>query len=257
MIMINQNPESFVFYESFYEAIKELSKESARLRCLDAIIRYGLYGEVREDLSESERAILTLIMYQIDNAKSKRKKRQAAGRKGGKSNKQSKQGLSKQNDLQANGNDNDNENDNDNINGNVNGKENGNASSATAQSETKRAYGAQKNVYLSPSELSALQNDFKEDWQERIERLSAYKASSGRHYADDAATIRLWASRDRQAAKDKQYAGMDEAEIRDTREREAMLDEDLKAEMDKLWADADKAAAKRAAEAANAANADT
>jgi len=51
------------------------------------------------------------------------------------------------------------------------------------------------NVLLSETELARLQAEFP-DWQARIERLSAYLASSGKRYQSHYATIRSWARRD-------------------------------------------------------------
>ena len=39
------------------------------------------------------------------------------------------------------------------------------------------------------------------DWEERIENLSSYMASSGRKYTDHLATIRCWARKDKSKPK--------------------------------------------------------
>ena len=62
----------------------------------------------------------------------------------------------------------------------------------------RKKYGEYKNVLLSFDELAKLQTEFPADWEERIERLSSYKKSTGKKYADDLATIRNWARRDRE-----------------------------------------------------------
>jgi len=61
--------------------------------------------------------------------------------------------------------------------------------------------GRYQNVFLSDTELSELQTDFPNLWQEYIERLSEYMASTGKTYKSHAATIRRWAKEDRR--KDK------------------------------------------------------
>ena len=60
----------------------------------------------------------------------------------------------------------------------------------------KEKYGEFSNVLLSTDELLKLQNEFI-DWQERIERLSEYIASSGKKYKDHYATILSWARKDK------------------------------------------------------------
>lgn len=58
------------------------------------------------------------------------------------------------------------------------------------------ALGCYRNVLLTPPEYSTLQAEFP-DLPERIERLSSYMASSGKTYQNHAATIRLWAAKDK------------------------------------------------------------
>ena len=63
------------------------------------------------------------------------------------------------------------------------------------------ALGHYQNVFLSDAELSELQTDFPNLWQEYIERLSEYMASTGKTYKSHAATIRRWAKEDRRKGK--------------------------------------------------------
>ena len=69
--------------------------------------------------------------------------------------------------------------------------------------------GRYQNVLLSAGELSELQTDFPAVWQEYIERLSEYMASTGRTYKSHAATIRRWIADDRRKAappaRDRDY----------------------------------------------------
>ena len=62
------------------------------------------------------------------------------------------------------------------------------------------AFGHYQNVFLSAGELSDLQSDFPAVWQEYIERLSEYMASTGKTYTSHAATIRRWVADDRRKA---------------------------------------------------------
>ena len=59
------------------------------------------------------------------------------------------------------------------------------------------AYGRYKNVCLTKAELDELKAEFPADYEDYIERLSRYMASSGKHYQNHAATIRYWITKDR------------------------------------------------------------
>ena len=63
------------------------------------------------------------------------------------------------------------------------------------QKPTKHKYGEYNNVLLTDEELEKLQNEYT-DWQDRIERLSSYVASTGKSYKSHYATIRNWARKD-------------------------------------------------------------
>ena len=60
----------------------------------------------------------------------------------------------------------------------------------------RHKYGEYENVLLSDEDMNKLQNEFPTDYQERIERLSCYMASTGKSYKNHLATIRNWAKRD-------------------------------------------------------------
>ena len=66
-------------------------------------------------------------------------------------------------------------------------------------SEHPHLRGRYQNVFLSDTELSELQLDFPAIWQEYIERLSEYMASTGRSYKNHVATIRRWVAKDRRS----------------------------------------------------------
>lgn len=68
----------------------------------------------------------------------------------------------------------------------------------------KHKYGEYQNVFLSDDELKKLKEEFPADWQQRIERVSEYVASTGKHYVNFLATIRNWAKRDKTAQPPKQ-----------------------------------------------------
>lgn len=60
----------------------------------------------------------------------------------------------------------------------------------------KHKYGEYANVLLSDEELSKLKTEFS-DWEQRIENLSCYMASTGKKYKSHLATIRNWARKDK------------------------------------------------------------
>jgi predicted phage replisome organizer len=62
----------------------------------------------------------------------------------------------------------------------------------------RHKYGMYKNVLLTDEDLGKLKNEFP-DWEQRIERLSEYIASTGKSYKNHLATIRAWARKDNQA----------------------------------------------------------
>ncbi|MCD8190141.1 MAG: helix-turn-helix domain-containing protein [Clostridiales bacterium] len=64
--------------------------------------------------------------------------------------------------------------------------------------ETRHKHGQYQNVLLSETEYQTVQAEFPQDYQQRIERLSEYIASTGKTYKSHLATIRSWARRDRQ-----------------------------------------------------------
>lgn len=64
----------------------------------------------------------------------------------------------------------------------------------------KHKYGEYSNVLLTYDELDKLKAEYT-DWQERIERLSSYVASTGKSYKSHYATIRNWARKDKDQNK--------------------------------------------------------
>ena len=61
--------------------------------------------------------------------------------------------------------------------------------------KVKHKYGEYNNVLLTDEELQKLKTEYS-DYQERIERLSSYVASTGKRYKSHYATIRNWARKD-------------------------------------------------------------
>lgn len=65
----------------------------------------------------------------------------------------------------------------------------------------RHKYGEYKNVLLSDEDLAKLKNEFPSDYDDRIERLSSYIASTGKVYKNHFATIRVWAKKDKEQKK--------------------------------------------------------
>lgn len=72
---------------------------------------------------------------------------------------------------------------------------------------TRHKYGDYSNVLLSDDDLAKLKAEFPADWENRIQRLSEYMASSGKSYKNHLATIRNWARRDKPAKAVAKPAG--------------------------------------------------
>ena len=61
-------------------------------------------------------------------------------------------------------------------------------------------YGHYQNIFLTDEELADLQASFPAVWEQYIEKLSEYMASTGKRYQSHAATIRRWAGEDAKKA---------------------------------------------------------
>lgn len=87
-------------------------------------------------------------------------------------------------------------------------KESNSDGSTVAEPPLQRhKYGLYQNVLLSDEDMAKLKEEFP-DWEERIERLSEYIASSGKTYKNHLATIRVWAKKDKpKAPATKNYDG--------------------------------------------------
>ena len=66
-----------------------------------------------------------------------------------------------------------------------------------APKQTRHKYGLYNNVLFTDADLEKLKAEFP-DWEQRIERLSEYIASTGKSYKNHLATIRAWARKDNQ-----------------------------------------------------------
>ncbi|WP_051698007.1 DUF6291 domain-containing protein [Prevotella sp. 10(H)] len=112
--MSMQQRDSFIFYRSFYEAIKDLD-DTDQLNIYKAIIEYGLNGEISH-LEGITKSLFTLIKPQLD-ANSRRYENGKKGAQHGKKGGRPKKDVSIENPNET---PNENENNNININGNEN-----------------------------------------------------------------------------------------------------------------------------------------
>lgn len=78
------------------------------------------------------------------------------------------------------------------------------APSPKSAKPTRHKYGEYNNVLLSDEDMEKLKSEFPADYQERIERLSCYIASTGKSYKNHLATIRNWARKDVQQKPQQQ-----------------------------------------------------
>lgn len=83
-----------------------------------------------------------------------------------------------------------------------------NSVSKETQKPTRHKYGLYTNVLLSDEDMEKLKSEFPTDWQERIDRLSEYIASTGKSYKNHLATIRSWARKDKQNDKSRIVTGL-------------------------------------------------
>lgn len=80
---------------------------------------------------------------------------------------------------------------------NKDNKENKDKKDNIYSSPCRHKYGEYNNVLLSDADLEKLKAEFPLDYEERIERLSCYIASTGKKYKNHLATIRNWAKKDK------------------------------------------------------------
>lgn len=202
--------KAFSFYRSYYEASKDLPKE-AQADFLMAICAY-IFDGVEPDLQGVASAMFKLAKPTLDTSI----KRASAGQAGGKSKANGKQTDSKTeaNVKQNQSNDEANPkrymiNDymiNDQV---INDKE----KIDKKEKPQRHKHGQYKNVLLSDDEVKKLKTEFPLDWQDRIERVSEYVASTGKHYSNFLAVIRAWAKKDRPriVAKNDVQSGLAQA----------------------------------------------
>ena len=71
------------------------------------------------------------------------------------------------------------------------------------EAPSPKIYGRYQNLSFTEEEYAALKKEFPKDYEARLERLSEYTASTGKHYASALATIRSWARKEQEEAHEK------------------------------------------------------
>ena len=201
--------ESFVFYRSFAEAIKNLDKET-KADFLDALCAYALDGEEIDDKGVVS-ALMSLVKPQIDA----NNRRYENGLRGGRPKNQNKP---KQNQNETKAKPNVNDNDNDNVNDNDKKKN-------KKEKEPKHRRGEFGNVMLTDIEYEKIQERFPLDYDDKIDNLSNYLASTGKVYKSHYYTILSWARRE--AMKPKERAAPKNRSTRTPEQLEEVLSDDI------------------------------
>ena len=188
--------ESFIFYRSFYEAIKEVDTKT-QVALYDAICKKALYDE-ETTLNGTSKILYTLIKPQLDA----NSKRYSDGQKGGRPKKETT-GFQEEKTTGY-----ENKKPNKNVNENVNVNDNENiytlsevktSTSGTAKA-SKHKYGEYKNVLLKDEELQALKDSYT-NWKELIKYLDEYIEMKGYKAKSHYLAIKKWVV---SAVKEKQ-----------------------------------------------------
>jgi hypothetical protein len=169
---------SFIFYASFWEAIKEVPRD-VQGEVLTAIIEYGLYGVTTEQLKPIAKAMFTLIKPQLDA----NHKRYLNGKRGGAppgNTNAAKTTEEQPKNNQKQPNENDNGNYNANLNSNVN--DNPPAHTALAHVPTKQAV---REYFYQVSTDKALAEK---------QHLSFYLKWDGLGWEDKGSPLKKWTS---------------------------------------------------------------
>ncbi len=192
---------------SFYEAMKVLPNLE-RLALYDGICEYSLNGKEPEGLSAFANSLFALMRPNIDSANRRYTASVENGKKGGapkgnqNAKKQPKNNQKTTKKQPKNKQDYDSDLDLDKDFDKECDLENKGATAPPSPKAAKHKHGEYNNVLLTDEELDKLQGEFPRDWQQRIDNLSGYIASTGKAYKSHYATLRTWARRDKQEAKE-------------------------------------------------------
>lgn len=236
--------DSFVFYKSFYDAIKELDDQD-KLIIYTAIFEYTFYGNEIE-LTGICKGIFALIKPQIDA----NNKRYSNGKKGGRPKKEEEKTNGYENKKpmvieeknqkllkkETNGYENKkpNVNDNVNVNVNVNVNDNDNIKEKNIIKKEKNKYGKFGRVKLTDDEYERLVKEFTKDFiDNQIELLDEYVESNNNKnkYTNFNLVLRKsirenWFNKSKKENKQKKEADVPKWFYMDLDKKEEMSDED-------------------------------
>lgn len=207
--------DSFVFYKSFYESIKELDLED-QTALFQAICKYALYGE-EPKVKGPVKAVFIAIKPQID----KNNQRYENGKRGGRPS-----SKPTDNQTETEPQPNVNVNVNDNVNDNVNVNENGVGSDDTDDSDG--LYGVLKNVRLAQGEYEHIVSTYQRPKQ-LIDKVSRWLPNAtNKHKKDHFALCLTFADNDDWPKKKKAEPPPEPIEVvdpLDPDEQEAKVEE--------------------------------
>ena len=191
--------ESFVFYRSFYEAIKNLG-EKDQLGLYNAICEYSLEGKLTSELEGVIRAMFTLIKPNIDSTNAKYKASVENGKKGGRPKKNSDNKKDKRNQQKPSNNQTETQEEaNTNLNVDVDVDVNEDVNEDVNDNEDKKEsiekktpLGEFKKVKLTEDEINKLKEEYPKHFEVIIKQLDDYKKMTGKTYKEDYLAIRNW-----------------------------------------------------------------
>ena len=202
-----QSNIGWCIFHDWIDVLKRLEKDSA-WDIIVAIDQYFLTGEdpIQAVKTIEQQVIVTMMYQQIQRRENVSAKRKSAGQAGGVSKAQNLANCSKTKQNVANC--------------SKTKQSVANCSKAkqsvatitetitsTITNTTTLTSGLYDNVVLSHSDLEKLKVEFPNDYQERIDRLSEYMATTGKTYKNHLATIRSWARREKAAQPQVDKAG--------------------------------------------------
>lgn len=183
----------FSFLRSYYEAAKELTKEE-QADFLMAICSYALNGEE----PNIHGVPLALFKLAKPNIEVSLKRADAGSRSKTGTNEEQTETNEEQNENKTETNEEQNDLP---LGDRIKDKgersnDKGERKKRIKEKPIRHRYGEYNNVLLSDIDIQKLQNEFPNDWQEWIEKVSGYCQQYHKSYSDYLATIRNWARRE-------------------------------------------------------------
>ena len=193
---------SFVFYESFMDAVEEIP-EDLQLEALKALIKYGLRGELKRHPANPFATVILTMAKPVIDANAERRKNGAKGGRPPKTNGSDEEKpmvIDEEtvgNDVSENTEPNEDVNEDEDANGDANGEgDEEDAPAPTPKKAQLNTYGKFANVRLTEDEASAFKTEHPDTWKRLIDNLSLHIASTGKHYQNHFATLEKWAMQD-------------------------------------------------------------